>query len=271
MGTILGDLFKNVGTGLGKMFDGEILDGIGEVLGGAGNAVSRTWNGALNLVGLGDEDLDPASKAMIFEIAVLAKMAKIDGRVDRSEIAFMTAKFDDWGLDDDVKRNLKAFFNEQKKDVSDVLQCAGAAAHFAALASPDDEGIDIRVNIYRDLFLMAAADGELDENEIALLRAIPDALGLRDEAFEMMAHDLFGVDEDEGASGDGSLAEAYATLGVSPDASDAEVKKAWKKKLAAFHPDKIQGKDLDPEWMELANQKSAEINQAYEAIKAARR
>ena len=39
----------------------------------------------------------------------------------------------------------------------------------------------------------------------------------------------------------------------------------------AFHPDKIQGKDLDPEWVELANQKSAEINQAYETIKAARR
>lgn len=40
--------------------------------------------------------------------------------------------------------------------------------------------------------------------------------------------------------------------------------------MAAFHPDKIQGKDLDPEWLELANQKSVEINAAYEAIKAAR-
>lgn len=30
------------------------------------------------------------------------------------------------------------------------------------------------------------------------------------------------------------------------------------------------GKDLDPEWLEFANQKSAEINQAYETIKAAR-
>ena len=268
MGTILGDFFKKVGSGLDKMFDGEILDGIGDVLGAPIDVAGRTVNSVLNLVGLGDEDLDPASKAMIFEIAILAKMAKVDGRVDRSEIAFMSAKFDEWGLDAEAKKNLKAFFNEQKKDVSDVLQCAGTAAHFAALASPDDDGIDLRVNIYRDLFLMAAADGELDENEVALLRAIPDALGLKDEAFEMMAHALFGGDDEE--NGDAALAEAYATLGVSPDASDAEVKKAWKKKLAAFHPDKIQGKDLDPEWGELANQKSAEINQAYETIKAAR-
>ena len=116
---------------------------------------------------------------------------------------------------------------------------------------------------------MAAADGEMDENEVALLRAIADPLGLRDEAFEMMAHELFGGDGEEG--GDAALAEAYATLGVSPDASDAEVKKAWKKKMAAFHPDKIQGKDLDPEWVELANEKSAKINQAYETIQVARR
>ena len=269
MGTILGDFFKKVGGGLDKMFDGEILDGIGDVLGAPIDAAGRTIGGALNLLGLGDDELEPIQKTMIFEIAVLAKMAKIDGRVDKSEIAFMNAKFDDWGLEGEAKKNLKAFFNEQKKDVSDILQCAAAAAHFAAEASPDDDGVDLRVNIYRDLFLMAVADGELDENEVTLLRAIPDALGLKDEAFEMMAHALFGGDDDE--NGDAALAEAYATLGVSPDASDAEVKKAWKKKLAAFHPDKIQGKDLDPEWVELANQKSAEINQAYETIKAARR
>jgi len=269
MGTILGDFFKKVGGGIDKMFDGEIIDGLGDVLGAPIDAAGRTVNSALNLFGLGDEELEPIQKTMIFEIAILAKMAKIDGRVDRSEIAFMTAKFDEWGLDAEVKRNLKTFFNEQKKDVSDVLQYAGAAAHFAALASPDDEGIDIRVGIYRDLFLMAAADGEMDENEITLLRTITDPLGLKDEAFEMMAHALFGGDGDE--NGDAALADAYDTLGVSPDASDAEVKKAWKRKMAAFHPDKIQGKDLDPEWVELANEKSAKINQAYETIKAARR
>ena len=32
MGTILGDLFKNVGTGLGKVFDGDIVDGLGDVV-----------------------------------------------------------------------------------------------------------------------------------------------------------------------------------------------------------------------------------------------
>ena len=84
-----------------------------------------------------------------------------------------------------------------------------------------------------------------------------------------MAQQLAG----NGSGGDASnaaLADAYATLGVSPDASDAEVRRAYMRKIAAFHPDKIEGKDLAPEWLELANQQSAKINQAYETIMAAR-
>ena len=117
---------------------------------------------------------------------------------------------------------------------------------------------------------MALADGELDDAEIAFLREIPDSLGFKPEVFDLVVEELSGDDNAADAS-DTALAKAYATLGVSPDASDAEVKKAYKRKMAVFHPDKIEGKDLDPEWVELANQKSAEINQAYETIKAVRR
>lgn len=272
MGTILGDFFKKVGRGIDKMTDGEIIDGIGDVLGAPLDAAGRTINSALNLVGLGEEEVQPATGFLLMEIAVLAKLAKVDGRVDREEIAFMNAKFDELGFDAETKKAMKAFFNEQKKDVSDVLQCANAAAQYAVQLSPEDEGIDLRVGFYRDLFLMAATDREMCDNEIALLRTIPEALGLKDEAFEMMAQDLFGAGGDGAADeSDAALAKAYATLGVSPDASDDEVRKAYKRKMAVFHPDKIEGKDLDLELVELVNQKSAEINQAYEAIKAARR
>jgi len=305
MGSILGDMFKRVGRGFGRVLDGDVIDGIGDVLGGVGVAAGRTAESVFGLAdsairprpaprrrsGTGGKsksqqtgkkrskatsprpsrrgDLDPATKTMLFEIAVLAKMAKIDGRVDKSEISFMNDKFDEWGIDAEWRPKLKEFFNEQKKDVSDVLQCANAAAGFAAKASRKDKGAELRLRIYRDLFLMALADGELDENEIVLLHDITAPLGLEDEVFDMMMKAVFGGDEDE--AGDAALAEAYATLGVSPDASDAEIKKAWRRKMAAFHPDKIQGKDLDPEWVELANEKSAKINQAYETIQAARR
>ena len=273
MGTILGDFFKKVGGGLGKVFDGEIIDGVGDVLGGVIDGAGRTVDSALNLVGLGDEKPEPGTILLLGEVALLAKMAKADGRVDKSEIGFVKAFFDDLEFDIDVRRSLQNFFNEQKKNIDDAAEWANAILQAAIELNPGDEsgGFDIRLQIYRHLFMMALADGEIDDAEVALLRAIPDPLGFKPEVFDLVVAEFAGGDEDEGASGDAALAEAYATLGVSPDASDAEVKKAWKKKLAAFHPDKIQGKDLDPEWVELANQKSAEINQAYETIQAARR
>ena len=274
MGTILGDFFKNVGGGLGKVFDGEVLDGLGDVLSGIGDGMRRTVNGALNLVGLGEEETPPAVNFFLCEVALLAKIAKSDGRVDKAEIEFMQTLFDECGLDTDAQKNLKEFFNEQKKNLDDIGEWAVGAFQSAVQMNPKDEdgGLEVRLNLYRHLFLMALADGKIDDAEVAILRAIPDPLGLTPEVFDFVCHELLGDDANERCnSSDVALAEAFATLGVSPDASDAEVRKAWKNKLAAFHPDKIQGKDLAPEWMELANQKSAEINQAYETIKASRR
>ena len=272
MGTILGDLFKNVGSGLGKVFDGDVVDGLSDVLGGVGEGIGRTVNGALNLVGLGEEELSPVAKLLLGEVALLAKMAKSDGRIDRGEIDFVKSLFDDWELDAEGRQAMQEFFNEQKKNLADSTEWAHVVLEGAVELNPDDEsgGFDIRLQIYRHLFLMALADGELDDAEIAFLREIPDSLGFKPEVFDLVVEELSGDDNAADAS-DTALAKAYATLGVSPDASDAEVKKAYKRKMAVFHPDKIEGKDLDPEWVELANQKSAEINQAYETIKAVRR
>ena len=269
MGTILGDMFKKVGGGLGKVFDGEVIGGVGDVLGGVLDAGGRTVNGALNLVGLGDEELEPDSQFILCLLAMLAKMAKVDGRVVKSETQFLNSVLDDLGYEGENKKALQQFCNEQRATVEDIFDFAAGAVEAAVAVSPDDEGLDLRINAYRYLFLMALADGELDDNEIALLRALPEHLALKDEVCDYMAQELLGGGGDASAN-EAALAEAYATLGVSPDATDAEVRRAYMKKIAAFHPDKIQGKDLDPEWLELANQKSAEINQAYETIKASR-
>ena len=270
MGTIIGDFFKKVGGGIGKVFDGEILDGLGDVLGGVGDAAGRTVNGALNLVGLGEDKLEPGTKLLLCEIALLAKMAKVDGRVDKSEIEFVNKVFDDLEIDGEPRKTLQTFFNEQKKNVSDAAVWAQDVLQAAIEMNPDDEdcGLDIRLQVYRHLFLMALSDGKLDDAEVALLRSLPDPLGFKPEVFDLVAAELSESAGNE--DGDAALAAAYATLGVKPEASDAEVKKAWKMKMAAFHPDKIQSKDLGPEWMELANQKTAEINRAYEKIKAMR-
>jgi len=63
-----------------------------------------------------------------------------------------------------------------------------------------------------------------------------------------------------------SLLDAYALLGISERVSDKEVKRAYKKLMAQNHPDKLVAKGLPPEMMEVAKQKTQDIQSAYEIV-----
>ena len=69
---------------------------------------------------------------------------------------------------------------------------------------------------------------------------------------------------------DSSLVDAYRTLGVSPSATDAEVKTAYRRLMRRYHPDKFASKELPEEMMRVAHERTQKIQAAWEAIKTAR-
>ena len=62
------------------------------------------------------------------------------------------------------------------------------------------------------------------------------------------------------------MRDPYEVLGVSPDSSDDEVKRAYRELARKYHPDNYQNNPL----ADLAEEKMKEINQAYDAITRAR-
>ena len=66
------------------------------------------------------------------------------------------------------------------------------------------------------------------------------------------------------------MPDAYAILGVGNTATDAEVKKAYRRLMNQHHPDKLVSKGLPEEMIKMAEQRTHEIRQAYERIKEAR-
>ena len=59
-------------------------------------------------------------------------------------------------------------------------------------------------------------------------------------------------------------------LGVSRDASDHDVKKAYRRLMSQHHPDKLVAKGLPEEMMTIAKEKTQQIRKAYEQVKESR-
>ncbi|MFQ3288946.1 MAG: DnaJ like chaperone protein, partial [Alteromonadaceae bacterium] len=62
------------------------------------------------------------------------------------------------------------------------------------------------------------------------------------------------------------LTNAYKVLGMDENSEFREIKKAYKKLMSQHHPDKLIAKGLPPEMMEVAKQKTQDIQAAYDLI-----
>ena len=78
-----------------------------------------------------------------------------------------------------------------------------------------------------------------------------------------------GPRPEDDLTADFSRMDAYTLLDVSPQASADEIKSAYRRAVARYHPDKVS--HLGKEFQELAHQKLLAIQQAYETLQGIRR
>jgi DnaJ like chaperone protein len=125
------------------------------------------------------------------------------------------------------------------------------------------------------------ADGAVHAEERRVLQYICQRLGISRQEFAHLEALVRAARTFAGAGAQGGrwrgaapsrdrTAEAYEVLGVKRDASDAEVKTAYRRLMNQHHPDKLVAKGLPEEMVALATEKTQEIKAAYETVKAAR-
>ena len=108
----------------------------------------------------------------------------------------------------------------------------------------------------------------MDPAESHVLHHVGQVLGFDAGQIEQLIHFVTGA---AGGHAPGQsvqpIAEAYKVLGVPQSASDAEVKKAYRRLTNQHHPDKLVAKGMPEEMVKLANEKTQEIRRAWERIR----
>jgi DnaJ like chaperone protein len=71
-------------------------------------------------------------------------------------------------------------------------------------------------------------------------------------------------------SAERTLSDYYTELEVAAGASDQDVTKAYRRQMSRHHPDKLVANGLPESMAQWAKQKTQRVQEAYEAIRAAR-
>jgi DnaJ like chaperone protein len=203
---------------------------------------------------------------------IIGNVAKADGRVSPTEIQEAERIMRQLQLNADARKAAIGFFQEGK-------------AHDFNLDTSLNELISViknqhlLISMFIEIQLQAAyAEGFLTDAKRARLVYVSERLGFDRVAFARL-NSMYQAEEKfkdyqrnhyhqqyKKAHGGSAITEAYKVLGIDRSATDAEVKKAYRKLMSTHHPDKLIAQGLPPEMVRLATEKTQEIKAAYELI-----
>ncbi len=189
------------------------------------------------------------SKKVAFTVAIIAlsaKMAKADGIITRSEITAFRQKVHI--PTEDLKR-VGQFWDLARKTPDGFQSYARQSVELFGSRAP------ILEQLLELLFFIAKADGEISSPEWNYLNTVSSIFGFDKHEFQRMA-DIYG-------SGEGA---AYTILGIPADASQSEIKEAWRKLVHENHPDKLISQGLPDEFVQAATDRLRLINAAYHSM-----
>lgn len=260
LGTLLGG---GIGFMMGGPF-GAILGGaIGSNIGGGGPRMTRTQGTDYGPTGYADpyggraRDTRQAQQAfLVAMISLAAKVAKADGRVTEQEVrSFDGFLRDRLGMSVEDRRVAARLFNEARDS---QVPAEEFARQVRVLIGHQPDRLRDLVAL---LMSVATADGQMAPAEDRVLRSIARELGLSARDYEE-AVAMFDPHR--------SIDASYAVLGVTRDATDDEVKKAYRRLAREYHPDVVANKGMGEDFQKFADEKMRAVNGAYDAVKDAR-
>ena len=227
--------------------------GLGWVLGGPIGGILGFVFGAV-FDGMSSVQVDgkrPATQRGDFSVSLLilsAAVMRADDKVVKSELnyvkQFLNAQFGT----NQAQQMLKILKDLLKQDYN-IRDVSMQISNYMDYAS--------RLQLLHYLFGIALADGQSHPDEISMIDLISNYMGIKPNDIDSIKA-MFIKDQES----------AYKILEISADATDDEVKKAYRRMATKYHPDKVV--HLGPDIQKAAKEKFQMLNQAYTRIKKQR-
>ena len=198
-----------------------------------------------------DQEEDGSGESQVaFTVGVIAlgaKMAKADGVVTMDEVNAFKEVFK---VPDGEMKNVARVFNLAKQDV------AGYEAYAEQLASMFKGDRKVLEDVLEGLFHIAKADDALHPQEEQFLGGVAKRFGLTETEFAYVrARHVVAAKRNP-----------YDVLGIEPSIGNDELKSHYRRMVADNHPDKLIARGVPKEFVVIATEKIAAINEAYEQI-----
>jgi DnaJ like chaperone protein len=198
---------------------------------------------------------------------LMGHVAKSDGRVTEAEI--------------DAARRLMQELRLGPGEVAAAIDCfrTGKSTAYDASLRVEQlrEACGLRYDLlstFIELQLRAALDGNgLSPPARAVLTRAAERLGMSALEFARMESAVrarYGASAGGRQSAERPLAECYAELEVAAGVSDQDITKAYRRQMSRHHPDKLVANGLPESMAQWAKEKTQRVQEAYEAIRAAR-
>ncbi|WP_406030507.1 co-chaperone DjlA [Succinivibrio sp.] len=227
--------------------------------------------------------------------SMMGYVARGAGRINQDHIQFANNIMDMMQLTEDARSVARTSFSKGKSEDYDLTK---TISQLHSLVGNNSSFIEYIIEIQ---IQVAVSDGQLDDEELRRLTRIGSMLGISELSLQRLIYiryaevkmkkgytsgssysgseDRYSYNHYESGSNQNSssysssssaLSAAYEVLGIGESATDEEVKRAHKKLMLKYHPDRLASSGLTQEMIRLYTEKAKDIQAAFDMIKKAR-
>ena len=178
-------------------------------------------------------------------LALSALIIKADGKIEQKELDFVRSFFIGQYGKERADSIFRTFNTQIKKETQHLDQLTRVFVQ--------QTSYETRLQILHFLFGIANVDGNISDVELQKLSQVASGMRLRLPDFESIKA-MFVKNTDN----------AYKILEIDSNASQDEIKSAYRKMAKKYHPDKLRGQD--PAMIKGAEEKFREVQKAYETL-----